>query len=61
MRENASFFDKLFYRYPWPLLKSSMTQQLKFEQYGELPEHQKIKYEEEKTEKSIQYYIKKNP
>ena len=26
MRENASFFDKLFYRYPWPLLESSMQQ-----------------------------------
>lgn len=31
MREDASFFDKLFYRYPWPLLQSSMDQEIKFE------------------------------
>ena len=61
MRENASFLDKLFYRYPWPLLKSSMDQQIKFEQYGELPETLQIKHEEKQIEENIQHYIKKNP
>ena len=61
MRENASFFDILFYNYAKPLLDSSMTQQIKFEQYGELPDRLKIQYEEEKIESEIQHYIKKDP
>ena len=61
MRENASFFDILFYNYAKPLLDSSMTQQIKFEQYGELPDRLKIQYEEEKIESEIKQYIKKNP
>lgn len=60
MRENASFFDKLFYRYPWPLLKSSLEQEIKFEQYGELPERLLIKHEEKKIEEHIKFYIKKD-
>ena len=61
MRENESFFDILFYRYAWPLVKSSMTQQIRFEQYGELPERLLIKHEEKHIESHIQHYIKKNP
>ena len=61
MRENASFIDKLFYRYSWPLLKSSMTQQIRFEQYGELPERLQIKHEEKLIEENIKHYIKKDP
>ena len=57
MRENASFFDKLFYRYSWPLLQSSMTQQIRFVQYGDLPERLKIKHEEKRIEEHIQYFI----
>lgn len=60
MRENASFWDKLFYRYPWPLLKSSMSQQIRFEQYGELPERLQIKHEEKHIEENIRHYINKN-
>ena len=60
MRENASFFDKLFYRYPWPLLKSSMDQQIKFEQYGDLPERLLIKNEEKHIEGHIRHYINKD-
>ena len=61
MGENASFLDKLFFRYPWKILESSMTQQMKHEQYGNLPEHQKIKYHEKDLEEGIKNYIKKNP
>jgi len=50
MRENASFLDTLFFSYAKPLLDSSMTQQIRFEQYGELPDRLKIEYEEEKIE-----------
>ena len=57
MRENASFFDKLFYRYPWPLLKSSMSQEIKFEQYGDLPDRLLIKNEEKHIEGHIRHYI----
>ena len=53
MRENASFFDILFYRYAWPLVKSSTTQQIRFEQYGELPERLLIKHEEKHIESHI--------
>ncbi len=53
MRENASFFDILFFRYPWPLMESSMKEPIQFEQYGELPERLLIKHEEVKIEKSI--------
>lgn len=53
MRENASFFEILFYTYPKPLLDSALTQQIRFEQYGDLPDRLKICYEEEKIEKSI--------
>ena len=60
MRENTSFFEKVFYRYPWPLLKSSMSQKIRFEQLGELPEHMKIKHEEKRIEEHIQYYIRKD-
>ena len=61
MRENASFLSKLFYRYPWPLLESSMTQKLRFEQYGELPDRLLIKHEEKLIEENIQHYIKQDP
>lgn len=53
MRENRSFFDKLFFNYAKPLLDSSMTQQIRFEQYGDLPERLMIKHEEAKIEASI--------
>ena len=61
MRENASFLDVLFYRYAWPLLKSSTQQQIRFDQYGDLPERLLIKYEEKNIEEHIQHYIKKDP
>ena len=61
MREGKSFLEILFYSYAKPLIESSMTQQIKFEQYGDLPDRLKIKYEEEKLEASIKSYIKKNP
>lgn len=58
MRHDASFLSKLFYCYPWKLIKSSLTQKVRFEQYGELPEELKIKHEEQKVEENIQYFIK---
>ena len=61
MREGRSFFDILFYNYAKPLLTSAMTQQIRFEQYGELPERLMIKHEEALIEASIQKYIKKDP
>jgi hypothetical protein len=61
MRENASFWDKVFYSYAKPLLESSKKEPLKFEQFGELPDHLQIKYEEKRIEDSIKYYIKKDP
>jgi len=45
MREEASFIDTVLFRYAWPLLESSMTQQIKFEQYGEIPDRLKICHE----------------
>ena len=61
MRENATFFEKVFYSYAWPLLESSTTQQIKFEQYGELPDRLKICHESEYLESNIQHYLQKNP
>ena len=53
MREDATFFEKVFYSYARPLLESSMTQEIKFEQYGELPDRLKICYESEYLESNI--------
>ena len=40
MREDSSFFDKLFWRYPIPLLESSMEEEVHWSQYGDLhPEY----------------------
>ena len=61
MRENASFLDTLLFRYAKPLLDSSMTQRITFEQYGELPDRLKICYEQERLKEHINYYIEKNP
>ena len=61
MREGASFWDTVFYSYAWPLLESSMTEPIQFEQFGELPERLHIKHEELKIEKAIKYYIAKDP
>lgn len=57
MREDASFLEKVFYSYARPLLESSMTQQIRFEQYGELPDRLKICHEAKYIESSIQHYI----
>lgn len=61
MREDASFLETLFYSYARPLLDSSVTQQIKFEQYGELPDRLRICHEAKIIESNIQHYIKKNP
>jgi hypothetical protein len=61
MRENTTFWEKVFYSYAKPLLDSSMTQQIRFEQYGELPDRLKVCHEAENLESSIQHFIKKNP
>ena len=61
MRENTTFWEKVFYTYAKPLLDSSMTQQIRFEQYGELPDRLKICHEADKLESEIQHFIKKNP
>ena len=61
MREGVGFFDKLFCNYAKPLLDSAKTQQLRYEQLGELPEHLKIEHMERKIEACIQSCIKKDP
>ena len=61
MREGQPLHKVIMYDYAWPLLKSSMSQQIKFEQYGELPERLQIKHEEKILEERIHHYIKKNP
>lgn len=61
MREGRSFLDIIFFSYAKPLLDSAMTQQIRFEQYGDLPDRLLIKYEEEKIEASIKHYIVKDP
>ena len=60
MRENATLFEKITYSYARPLLESSMTQQIKFEQYGELPDRLKICHESKYLESNIQHYFKQN-
>ena len=61
MRENESFFSKLFFSYAKPLLDSSMTQRIRFEQYGELPDRLKIKDYADDIEKEINQHLSKNP
>ena len=61
MREEASFFSRLFMNYAKPLLESSQTQQIRFEQYGELPDRLKICHEQKLLEEHINHFTKKNP
>lgn len=61
MRENSSFWDKVFYSYAKPLLDSSKKEPLRYEQFGDLPERLLIKHEEKKIEESIKHYIAKDP
>ena len=61
MREDASWLSKVFFSYARPLLYSSLTQRISFEQYGLLPEHLKVKHEVEKLQKNMDYYVKKDP
>lgn len=61
MREGQPWWKIFTLSYAWPLLKSSMTQQIRFEQYGELPDRLKIKYESANIEESVQKYVRKNP
>jgi len=61
MRENATFLEKLSFSYVKPLLTSSRAQDIKLEQYGDLPERLSISTEEKKLEVAIQKYIKKDP
>ena len=61
MRENSSFWDKVFYNYAKPLLESSKKEPLRYEQFGDLPERLLIKHEEKLIEESIKHYIAKDP
>ena len=61
MREDASLWSKIVFGYAKPLLDSSLTQQIRFEQYGELPERLMICHEAKLLEEHIHYYAKKNP
>ena len=38
-----------------------MTEEICFEQYGDLPDYLKVKYEIKKLEDSMEYYLKKDP
>ena len=60
MRENASFWSKLTFGYAEPLMESSMKQQIKFEQYGDLPDRLKICHDAKKLEKRIKKYNEKD-
>jgi len=53
--------EKITYSYAWPLIESSLRQQVRFEQYGELPDRLKIKHEEKRIEEEIQRFIKRDP
>ena len=61
MGENASFFEKLTFKTANPLLESSLTQQIRFEQLGNCPEHLKLKNLEYDLENTIKESIAKNP
>ena len=56
MRQDASLWDKITYSYAKPLLDSSLTQQIRFEQYGDLPEDLKICHEAKLLEEHIHSY-----
>ena len=43
MRDDASFFSKLTFSYPKPLLDYAMKGEICFEQYGKLSDDLKIK------------------
>ena len=60
MREGASFWSKLCFNYAKPLLDSSVDQQIRFEQYGELPDRLKICHEVRLLESHIQHYMDKD-
>lgn len=57
LREEASWLSKIFFSYPKPLLEAAERERITFEQYGELPDHLKIKHEMEKMEKQIDHYV----
>ena len=61
MREDAPWYNKIFFSYAEPLLYSAMKEKLSFEQYGVMPEHLKIKYEIPRLEENLNYYVKKDP
>lgn len=61
MREDATLVDKLFYSYAYPLMKSSMTEEVVFEQYGDLPDRLRIVHEERLIEQRIRHYIARDP
>ena len=61
MREEASLLSKIFFSYPKPLLDAAIGERITFDQYGELPDHLKIENEVEKMEKTINYYVEKDP
>ena len=60
MREEASWLSKIFFSYAEPLLYSSLKEKICFEQYGLLPEHLKVKYEVDKLQANMDYYVKKD-
>ena len=61
MRENASLWSKITHSYARPLLESSLTQQIRFEQYGELPDRLKICHEAKLLEEQIHKYWQIDP
>ena len=61
MREDASWWSKWTYAYASPLIHSAVTEEICFEQYGDLPDYLKVKYEIKKLEDSMEYYLKKDP
>ena len=60
MREEASWLSKFLFSYAEPLLYSSLKERISFEQYGLLPEHLKVKYEVDKLQANMDYYVKKD-
>ena len=60
MREDSSFFDKLFWSYPVPLLESSMKEEVHWTQYGNLHPDYQVQSYVKKLQTSVDYYVSKD-
>ena len=61
MREDAAWWQKLFFSYARPLLDSSMKQTIKYEQLGEVPDRLSNARAVKDLTDNIRYYTDRNP